>query len=502
MEGFSNLMMGFSIALTPTNLLFALIGCLFGTLVGVLPGLGPSAGTAMLIPLTFNLPPTSAIIMLAAIYYGSQYGGTITSVLINVPGEASSAVTCLDGYQMAKNGRAGAAISIAAIGSFIGGTIGVVGLVVAAPLTRFALEFGPVEFVGLMVLGLTLVSGLAGKSMVKALMAAAFGLLLGTVGTDPTQGAPRFTFDRLELLDGIGFIPVIMGLFGVGEVLLNAEEEWKSVMTHKLTGLMPTPRELRDSVWPILRGTAVGFGLGLIPGMTGSASSFSSYIVEKRMSRYPEKFGTGVIEGVAGPETANNAHANAAYIPLFTLGIPGSATVAVLMGAFMMNGLIPGPFLFKEHPDVAWGVIASMYIGNAILLVLNLPLVGIWVKFLQVPYSILFAIIMAFMVLGAYSIDNSNFDILTMLLFGVVGYFLRKLDFPLAPAVLTLILGPLMEKSLRRALEMSQGDFHIFAESPIAMTLLGLAVLVLIAPTFKFLPFARARSFGGRDIQT
>ncbi len=502
MEAFNNLMMGFSIALTPTNILFALIGCLFGTLVGVLPGLGPSAGTAMLIPLTFNLPPTSAIIMLAAIYYGSQYGGTITSVLINVPGEASSAVTCIDGYQRAKNGRAGAAISIAAIGSFVGGTIGVMGVVIAAPLTRFALEFGPVEFVALMALGLTLVSGLAGKSMVKALMAAAFGLLLGTVGTDPSMGVPRFTFDRLELRDGIGFIPVIMGLFGVGEVLLNAEEEWKPILSAKVTGLMPTARDLKDSIWPVLRGTGLGFCLGLIPGMTGSASSFTSYIVEKRMSRYPERFGTGVIEGVAGPETANNAHANAAYIPLFTLGIPGSATVAVLMGAFMMNGLIPGPLLFKDHPDVAWGVIASMYIGNVILLILNLPLVGIWVKCLQIPYSLLFAIIMAFMVLGAYSVDNSSFDVLSMLLFGVVGYFLRKLDFPLAPAVLTLILGPLMEKSFRRAMEMSQGDFHIFAESPIAMVLLTLALLVLIAPMVKFLPVARARSFGGGDTQT
>jgi len=502
LDAFGGLLLGFSVALTPQNLLFALLGCIMGTLVGVLPGLGPSAGTALLIPLTFNLPATSAIIMLAAIYYGSQYGGTITSVLINVPGEASSAVTCIDGYQMAKNGRAGAAIAIAAIGSFVGGTIGVMGLVAAAPLTQFALQFGPVEFVGLMVLGLTLVSGLAGKSMVKALMSAIFGLMLGTVGMDPAQGSPRFTFDQVQLLDGIGFISVIMGLFGVGEVLTNAEEEWKPIITHKMTGLMPTLKDLKDSFWPILRGTALGFALGLVPGMTGSASSFTSYIIEKRMSKYPEKFGTGVIEGVAGPETANNAHANAAYIPLFTLGIPGSATVAVLMGAFMMNGLIPGPFLFKEHPDVAWGVIASMYIGNVMLLILNLPLVGIWVKFLQIPYSVLFAIIMAFMVVGAYSVDNSVFDIWTMLLFGIVGYLMRKVDIPLAPAVLTLILGPLMEKNLRRALEMSQGDFGIFRESPIAMVLFGLALLVLIAPMLKFLPFAKARSFGGGDTQT
>src|SRR5512142_2096763 len=331
MDSLHQLIVGFSVALRGSNLLFAL-----------------------LVPLTFKVDPTGAIILLTSLFFGTQYGGTITSVLINVPGEASSAVTCIDGYQMAKNGRAGAAISIAAIGSFVGGTIGVMGVVAAAPLTQFALEFGPVEFVALMALGLTMVSGLAGKSMVKALMAAAFGLMLGTVGTDPSMGAPRFTFDYLELRDGIGFIPVIMGLFGVGEVLINAEEEWKPILSAKVTGLMPTVKDLKDSVWPVLRGTGLGFCLGLIPGMTGSASSFTSYIVEKRMSKYPERFGTGVIEGVAGPETPNNAHANAAYIPLFTLGIPGSATVAVLMGAFMMNGLIPGPLLFKEHPDVAW----------------------------------------------------------------------------------------------------------------------------------------------------
>jgi putative tricarboxylic transport membrane protein len=491
---FSDLMMGFSIAMTPQNLMFALIGCILGTLVGVLPGLGPSAGTALLIPLTFNLPPTGAIIMLAAIYYGSQYGGTITSVLINVPGEASSAITCIDGYQMAQQGRAGAALAVAAIGSFVGGTIAVMGLVAAAPLTRFALEFGPVEFFSLMVLGMTLVSGLAGKSMIKALISATLGLLLGTVGMDPAQGAPRFTFGRLELMDGIGFIPVIMGLFGVGEVLTNAEEEWKPIVAAKMSSVMPTVKDLRDSFWPILRGTCIGFFLGLVPGMTGSACSFSSYIVERKVSQHPEKFGTGMIEGVAGPETANNAHANAAYIPLFTLGIPGSATVAVLMGAFMMNGLIPGPFLFKEHPDVAWGVIASMYIGNVMLLILNLPLVGIWVKILKIPYSILFAVIMAFMLLGAYAVDNSAFDILTMLLFGVVGYLLRKLDIPLAPAVLTLILGPLMEKNLRRTLEMSQGNFGIFLESPIAMGLLIAAGFVLVAPLLRYLRPRKTRN--------
>jgi len=486
-EYFDNLMMGFSVALTPQNLMFAFIGCVLGTLVGVLPGLGPSAGTALLIPLTFSLPPTGAIIMLAAIYYGSQYGGTITSVLINVPGEASSAVTCFDGYQMAQKGRAGAALAIAAIGSFIGGTIGVMGLVAAAPLTRFALEFGPVEFFALMVLGMTLVSGLSGASMIKSMISATLGLMLGTVGMDPAQGVPRFTFGSMELMEGIGFIPVIMGLFGVSEVLTNAEEKWKPIVTAKMSSLWPTIQDLKESFWPICRGSVIGFVLGLIPGMTGSACSFSAYVTEKKLSKHPEKFGTGMIAGVAGPETANNAHANASYIPLFTLGIPGSATVAILMGAFMMNGLVPGPFLFKEHPDVAWGVIASMYIGNVMLLILNLPLVGIWVKILKVPYSILFAIIMGFMLLGAYATENSAFDIMSMLLFGVVGYLLRKLDIPLAPAVLTLILGPLMEKNLRRSLEMSQGDFSIFLESPIAVGLLITATLVLLLPLLRLL---------------
>jgi putative tricarboxylic transport membrane protein len=487
MEYVDHLMMGFSIALSWQNLLFALIGCILGTIIGVLPGLGPSAGTALLIPMTFSLPPTSAIIMLAAIYYGSQYGGTITSVLINVPGEASSAITCIDGYQMAQQGRAGAALAIAAIGSFVGGTVATMGLVAAAPLTRFALQFGPVEFFALMVLGMTLVSGLAGASMIKAMISATLGLMLGCVGMDPAQGAPRFTFGSMELMDGIGFIPVIMGLFGVGEVLLNAEEEWKQIETVHLSTLWPTLKDLKASFLPIVRGTFIGFFLGLIPGMTGSASSISSYIVERKSAKDPSRFGKGAIEGVAGPETANNAHANAAYIPLFTLGIPGSATVAILMGAFMMNGLIPGPFLFTEHPDVAWGVIASMYVGNVMLLILNLPLVGIWVKLLKVPYSVLFAVIMAFMLLGAYANDSSSFDIMTMLLFGVVGYLMRKVDIPLAPAVLTLILGPLMEKNLRRSMEMSQGNWRIFLDSPLAMGLLVAAALVLLFPLLKFL---------------
>ncbi len=487
MDTFSSLMMGFSVALTPTNLLFAFAGSLFGTIVGILPGLGPAAGTALLIPLTFHLDPTGAIIMLAAIYYGSQYGGTITSVLMNVPGEAASAITCLDGYQMAKQGRAGVALSIAAIGSFIGGTLATFGLVVAAqPLTRVALRFGPVEFFSLTVLGIVLVMGLAGKSMTKALIVAVFGLLIGMVGMDPTRGSPRFTFGLTDLLDGVGFIPVIMGLFGVAEVFENLEEGNQQVIETTLSSLVPSRADLKVSSWSIARGTAVGFLLGLVPGMTGTASSVLAYVAERKSSRYPEKFGTGVIEGVAGPETANNAHANAALIPLFTMGIPASPSIAVLMGAFMMNGLIPGPLLFKEHASVAWGVIASLYIGNVILLILNLPLIPLWVRFLKIPYTILMTVVLAVMIVGAYTVSNTVFDVFVMLLFGVIGYVLRKLDFPLAPIVLTLIMGPPMEKSLRQSLEMSQGDFSILVASPISATLLAISAIILLLPMLKW----------------
>ena len=487
MDTFQSLMMGFSIALTPQNLLFALLGSVLGTLIGVLPGIGPVAGCAMLIPLTFQINPTGAIIMLTALFYGTQYGGTITSVLLNVPGEAASAVTCIDGYEMTKKGRAGSALAMAAIGSFIGGTFATIALVLAAtPLSRMALEFGPVEFFALILLGLSLLMGLAGKSMIKALMMGMFGMLLAMVGMDPVRGLPRFTFGHMELMDGIGFVPIIMGLFGLAEILENAEKQFGPVFVTKIGSIIPSRKDLRDSVGPILRGSVIGTLLGLVPGMTGSASSFLSYIAEKKSSKHPELFGTGMIEGVVGPETANNAHANGALIPLFTLGIPASPTVAVIMGAFMMHGLIPGPFLFKDHPDIAWGVIASFYIGNIILLILNLPLIGLWVKILKIPYGILFGIIMAFMVVGAYGVNNSVFDVVVMALFGIVGYILRKLDFPLAPVVLTLILGPLMERSLRQSLELSQGSLSIFLESPIAVVLLVLTALILIAPAFQF----------------
>ena len=486
MESLQLLMGGFAVALQPTNLMFAIAGCLLGTLIGVLPGVGPAAGTAILIPLTFVLDPTPAIIMLAAIYYGAMYGGTITSVLINTPGEAASAITCLEGYEMSKRGRGGAALSIAAIGSFIGGSIATLGLVlIALPLTALALKFGPPEFFALMMLGLSLVTGLAGKSMIRALMAAVFGLLIAMVGIDPVMGAPRFAFGMTELLDGFNFVPVVMGLFGISEILLNVESETRNVFDAKVTNLMPTKADLKASAWPILRGTFIGFFLGLIPGVGAVVPTFMSYVAEKKMSKHPEKFGTGMIEGVAGPETANNAYANAALIPLFTLGIPGSPTIAILMGAFMMNGLIPGPFLFKEHSEFVWAVIASMYVGNLILVILNLPLIPMWVSLLKVPYAILFAIILGFCVLGSYSLDSSVFDIGVMLAFGVVGYAFKKLDIPLAPVALTLILGPLMERGLRQSLEISRGDFTVFFTRPISLVLLIVSLVFVLAASMN-----------------
>jgi putative tricarboxylic transport membrane protein len=501
MDAIQNLLMGFSVAATPMNLLMAFLGSILGTLIGVLPGIGPSAGAAMLIPLTFHLDPTGAIIMLTSLFYGTQYGGTITSVLLNVPGEASSVVTCLDGYQMAKQGRAGIALSIAAIGSFIGGTFATIALVFAAgPLSQWALEFGPVEFFTLILLGISLLMGLAGKSVIKALMMGVFGLALAMVGTDPAKGVPRFTFGRMELLDGIGFIPIIMGLFGFAELIENAEKPLAQTVLAKMSSLIPTRQDVRDSVGAIVRGSLIGTALGLIPGITNSASSFLAYIAERKSSKHPELFGTGMIQGVAGPETANNAHANGALIPLFTLGIPASPSIAVIMGAFLMHGLVPGPFLFKEHAALAWGVIASFYIGNVILLILNLPLVGIWVKLLKVPYGILCAIIMGFLILGSYSVSNSAFDVLVMALFGVIGYVLRKLDFPLAPVVLTVILGPMMERSLHQSLEISQGSFLVFLKSPLAVFFLVLTLLVLVLPSLKL--FRRGKEVMSGDDAT
>jgi putative tricarboxylic transport membrane protein len=486
MEGLQFLLNGFAGALTPANLLFAFIGCVLGTMIGVLPGLGPAAGTAILIPLTFKLDATGAIIMLAAIYYGAMYGGTITSVLINVPGEAASVVTCLDGYQMARQGRAGTALGMAAIGSFVGGVFAAAALaLVALPLAHFALSFGPPEFFCLMLLGLCLVTGLAGHSLVAALLMTVFGLLLSLIGLDPVRGAPRFTFGMPELYDGLGFVPVVMGLFGVAEILIVAEAPFRRLVHTRIVGLWPSRDEWKRSSGAIARGTVVGFLLGLIPGVGAVIPTFMAYVLEKRISKHPEKFGTGIIEGVASPETANNAYANAAMVPLLVLGVPSSPTIAIIMGAFIINGLTPGPFLFKERPDLVWAVIASFFTGNVILLILNLPLVGLWARILRIPYQYLCTGTLLFCIVGAYSLKGTVFDVGVMLVFGVVGYFLRKLGFPLAPAVLALILGPFMEKSLRTSLELSAGDFSIFVTRPISAALLALAVIAILVSTLR-----------------
>jgi putative tricarboxylic transport membrane protein len=489
LDTFHHVMAGFAGAATPTNLLFAFVGCFLGTLIGVLPGIGPAAGTAILIPLTFQLDATGAIIMLAAIYYGAMYGGTITSVLINVPGEAASVITCLDGHQMAKKGRAGTALGIAAIGSFIGGVVATVLLVlVATPLSRLALSFGPPEFFALMIVGLVLVTSLAGQSLIAGVLMTIVGLLISLIGIDPVRGAPRFTFGMPELYDGLGFIPVVMGLFGIGEILATAEKPYREVIKTSLQGLIPSRAEWQRSMGAIWRGTGLGFFLGLIPGVGAIIPTFMSYILEKRLSKHPEEFGTGVIEGVAGPETANNSYANGAMVPLLTLGIPSSPTIAVLMGAFIINGLTPGPFLFQERPDLVWAVIASFFIGNVMLLILNLPLVGLWAKILEIPYQYICAGTLLFCIIGAYSINQSIFDLWIMLFFGVVGYLLRKLNMPLAPLVLGLILGPQIEKSMRTSLEMSAGDFSIFVTRPISAGLLAAAVLILAFAAFQFAP--------------
>jgi putative tricarboxylic transport membrane protein len=477
---------GLLTALQPTNLLFSFIGCTLGTLIGVMPGLGPVAGTAILLPVAANLGPIPAIIMLSAIYYGAMYGGTITSVLMNVPGEVASAVTCIDGHQMARNGRAGAALTIAALGSFFGGTVATMGLVLlASPLSSLGLKFGPPEFLGLIMIGLSLVVGMAGNSLLRTMISAIIGLFIAMIGIDPVQGAPRFTFGQLELLNGVNLASLAMGMFGVSEVLLNLERSTKIGSIIELTSLRITREELRRSIAPVLRGTGIGFFLGFIPGMNAVVPTIISYTVEKSVSRTPKKFGTGMIEGVAGPETANNAHANAALIPLFTLGIPGSPTIAILMGGFMMQGLTPGPFLFEQHPDIAWAVIASLYVGNVILLILNLPLVPLWVKIMKVPTPILMSFILLFCVIGVYSLDNDVFDVWVLLFFGVLGYLMRKLDFPIAPLVMTVVLGPLVEQSLRQSLEMSNGSFLIFTSHPLALALILVAVLIVCVSTWR-----------------
>ncbi|NWF56369.1 MAG: tripartite tricarboxylate transporter permease [Syntrophaceae bacterium] len=483
MDSLAALGNGFSLAVTPVNLLFGLIGAVLGTAIGVLPGLGPAATISLLLPLSYALGnPVTSIIMLAGIYYGAMYGGSTTSILLNIPGEAASVVTCIDGYQMAKKGRAGAALGMAAIGSFIAGTAGVIGLTfVAPPLSAFALKFGPAEYFSLTILGLMLATYLSGQSVLKGIIMAVLGLLLATVGMDPVTGNLRYTFGLLILEDGFDFLTLGMGLFGIGEIFSTLEGKVRAqLVTRKISNLWPTLKDWAVSKWSILRGSGVGFLVGLLPGGGAVIASLLSYAIEKRASKEPEKFGQGALEGVAGPESANNSAASASFIPMLTLGIPGNPAIAMIFAALLIQGVTPGPLLIKDHPQLFWAVIASMYIGNFLLLILNLPLVGIWVQMLKVPYSILAPFIVLICSIGVYSMKNDVSDVLMMVIFGVVGYVLRKFRFELGPLLLAFVLGRILERSLRQALLISKGDLGIFIQKPISAFLLAAVALMIL----------------------
>lgn len=489
MDTFQALLMGFQTALTPANLFVCMVGILIGTLVGALPGIGPTGAVAILLPASYQLGPAAALILLAGIYYGTQYGGTVTSVLMNVPGESSSVVTTFDGHQMAKQGRAGIALGIAAIGSFVGGTLSVIGLMVLGPmLADYALAFGPPEYFALMVLALSLITAFTGKSLTRGLISTVFGLLIGCVGDDVISGDPRLTFGISGLLDGIQFLPVAVGLFGVSEMIesllekegpkiIKADVGWRRVL--------PDWSDLRQSTGPILRGSVLGFLVGVLPGAGATIASFLSYGLEQKVSKHPERFGHGAIEGVAGPETANNASTGGAFVPMLSLGIPGSGTTAVLLGGFLMFGLHPGPALFKEAPDVVWGLIASMYIGNVALAVINIGFIPLMVLIMDriSPYLRLLVVILA--VMGVYSFRNTVLDVVVMLTFAVIGLFMKKYEFPLAPVVLGLILGDRAEISLRQSMTISQNDMSIFLTHPIAAVLLIAAVVSFFLPVIS-----------------
>src|SRR5438128_1552231 len=477
----ANLWMGFHVAANPYNVLFCLLGALVGTVVGVLPGIGTVATIAMLLPITFGLPPVGALIMLAGIYYGAQYGGSTTSILVNIPGEATSVITCLDGHQMARQGRAGPALSIAAIGSFFAGCVATV-LVAAlgAPLTSLALLFGPAEYFSLMVLGLVFAVVLAKGSVFKAVAMVMLGLLLSCVGSDIETGQSRLSFDIPELADGIGFVTVAMGVFGYAEIMRNLEqEESREIVEAKITGLMPTMKDFKDSFGAIMRGTALGSLLGILPGGGAVIAAFAAYTFEKKISKNPERFGRGAIEGVAAPESANNAAAQTSFIPLLTLGIPPNAVMALMVGAMTIHGIVPGPQVMTKQPDLFWGMIASMWVGNLMLVIINLPLVGVWVTLLRVPYRLLFPAIVVFCCIGIYSINNSPTDVVISALFGVIGFWLTKHDFEPAPLLLAFVLGPLMEENLRRAMLIARGDPTVFFTRPISSGLLITAIIML-----------------------
>lgn len=489
MDIVSGMMHGFAVALEPLNLFWCFVGVLLGTVVGILPGLGPPATIAMLLPLTFQMNPTSAIIMLAGIYYGAKYGGSTTSILLNVPGESASVVTCFDGYQMARKGRAGAALGIAAIASFIAGTVGVLGLMlIAPPLARFALSFSSPEYFALMALGLAMVVLLAGRSMIRALLAMLVGLWIAGIGTDLFTDTSRFTFGNSELLDGIDFVVVAIGIFALGEVLGNMEmrEEVRMLPVPRgLRNLLPTLQDLKDCRFAFLNGSVIGFVIGVLPGAGSTIASFISYGVEKAVSKHPEKFGTGVVEGVAAPEGANNSETGGALVPMLTLGIPGSGTTAILLAAFILWGLKPGPLMIQDNPSLFWGLVASMYVGNVMLLVLNLPLIPLFAQILKLPVYVLYPVIFGISIVGVYSVSRSLFDVGMLAVFGLMGYAMRRLDYPAAPLILGLVLGDGMERALRQSLMMSQGDLSILVSRPISAVMLLLAVIILIVPLFR-----------------
>ena len=497
MEIFANLGTGLETALSLHNLLYCFIGVLLGTAVGVLPGLGPVATIAMLLPATFTLPPTSALIMLAGIYYGAQYGGSTTAILVNLPGESSSVVTAIDGYKMAQQGRAGKALATAAIGSFFAGTVATVLLALfAPPLAEVALKFGPAEYFSLMVLGLVASVVLASGSLLNAIGMVILGLLLGLVGTDVNSGVPRYTFDLPQLADGLNFVVVAMGMFGLGEIIRNLEDErTRTVMAKKVEGLMLTAKEFKSVLGPILRGTALGSVLGILPGGGAMLSSFSAYSLEKKMSPNSAQFGHGAIEGVAAPESANNAGAQTSFIPMLTLGIPSNPVMALMIGAMIIQGIQPGPAVMTEQPGLFWGLIVSMWIGNLFLIVLNLPMIGLWVRMIMVPYHLLFPCILVFCAIGVFSLNNSEFDVYIMALFGLFGYICAKIGAEAAPMLLGFIIGPMMEEYLRRALLLSRSDPMVFLQRPISASMLILSALAIIVVSMPALSKKREEAF-------
>ena len=487
MNTLDSIISGFYISLQPINLLYCFLGVLMGTLVGVLPGLGPAAALSLLLPIVYHIPPVSALIMLFGLCYGTAYGGSTTSILVNIPGELSSVVTCFDGYQMARQGRAGPALGIAAFGSFIAGTLGVIGLMLFAPLLAdFALRFGPPEFFSLAVMSLTLVAYVGRGKILSGLMMACVGLLMSTVGMDTITAKPRLTFGFSSLLDGFELPFVAMGLFGLSEIFINLSKDVKSevseIFATKIKHLLPTRQDWKDSTKPILRGTAIGFFLGIIPGVGAAIPTFLSYAIEKKLSKNPDKFGKGAIEGVAGPESANNAAYDGTFVPMLSLGIPTNVSTSIILGVLMVLGIQPGPMLISSRPDVFWGVVSSMYIGNVMLLLLNLPLIGLWVQILKIPYSLLFPLIVLFCEIGAFSVNNSVTDVLLVNIFGVIGYIMRRYEFEGAPLLMALVLGPMIENSLRRSLIMSDGSFMIFLSRPLSVFFLLVAIFLILSP--------------------